>query len=140
MTLKGKIAIVCAVSICAAGVLWMTTRDQRSFTTYSYSQFLDQVHSGQVASVVLVAGNSGAVEATCRLKDEKTARAVLPADYKDALRAMQDKFVNIEIRESSSEPLRFFMNATPFLLLLGIWVILMIGGFPNGLRRWTGRP
>jgi ATP-dependent Zn protease len=135
MSSKGKIAITCGALVCLAGVLWMTTTGQRSLTTYTYSQFLDQVHSGQVASVVVNGSNSDAVEATCRLKDGKAARTVLPSDYKDALLAMQNKFVNIEIRDSSSEPLRLFMNATPFLLLLGVWVFLMIRKFPNSLKQ-----
>src|SRR2546425_6990115 len=139
MSSRGKIAITCGVLVCVAGVLWMTTTGQRSLTTYTYSQFLDQVHSGQVAGVVVIGSNSGAVEATCWLKDGKAARTVLPSDYKDALLAMQDKLVNIEIRDSSSEPLRLLMNATPFLLLLGVWVVLMIRKFPNSLDRKSTR-
>jgi ATP-dependent Zn protease len=134
MSSKRKIAIVCAVLICAAGVLWMVTTGQRPQTTYTYSQFLDQVHGGQVASVIVTRSNSGAVEATCRLKDGKTVRAVLPSDYRDALVAMQDKLVNIEIRNSSSGPFSLLINATPFFLLLGVWIFLMIRKFPNGPR------
>jgi ATP-dependent Zn protease len=135
MSSKQKIAVTCGVLVCVAGVLWMTTTGQGSPTMYTYSQFLDQVHSGQVASVVVIGSNSGVVEATCRLRDGKTARTVLPSDYKDALLAMQDKLVNIEIRAFSPEPLRLFMKATPFLLLLGIWVVLMILKFPNNLKQ-----
>ena len=134
MTSKGKIATTCALLICVAGILWMATTGQRSLTTYTYSQFLDQVHSGQVASVVIIGSNSGAVEASCRLKDGKAARTLLPLDSSEALRAMQEKLVNIEIRGSSSEPRQFLTNAAPFLLLLAVWVVLMISKFPNGLR------
>ena len=135
MTSKSTIAILCAALICAAGVLWMATAGQRSLTTLTYSQFLEQVRNGQVASVIVIGANSGAVQATCSLKDGNTVRTVLPADYRDAMVAMQDKLVNIEIRDSSSEPFRLFMNATPFLLLLGFWILLMIRKFPNGLRK-----
>ena len=131
---KGKIAIACVVLACTAGILWIATAGQRAVTNYTYSQFLDRVHSGQVASVVVFGSNSGAVKAICRLKNDKTARTVLPSDYKDALLAMQDQLVNIEIRESSSEPLRLLINAAPFLLLLAIWIVLMIRRFPNRLR------
>jgi hypothetical protein len=84
--------------------------------------------------VIVTRSNSGAVEATCRLKDGKTVRAVLPSDYRDALVAMQDKLVNIEIRNSSSGPFSLLINATPFFLLLGVWIFLMIRKFPNGPR------
>lgn len=135
MSSKGKIAITCAVLIGVAGVLWMATASQRSLTTITYSQLLDQVLSGQVASVVVIGSNSGAVEATCGLKEGKTVRTVLPSDYRDALVAMRDKLVNIEIRDASSEPLRYLINATPFLLLLGVWILVMFRKFPNGPRQ-----
>src|SRR5690348_6262535 len=123
---KGKTAITCAILVCVAGALWIATAGKRSLTSYTYSEFLDQVHSGQVASVVVIGSNSGAVEATCRLKDGKTVRTVLPSDYRDALVAMQDKLVNIEIRDSSSGSFSLLINAAPFLMLLGIWIYLMI--------------
>jgi ATP-dependent Zn protease len=135
MNSKGKILITCVVLICVAGVLWMATNGQGSLTTYTYSRFLDQVHSGQVASVVVIDSNSGAVEAACRLKDGKTVRTVLPSDYRDALVAMQDKLVNIEIRDSTLGPFSLLIKAMPFLLLLGIWIYLMIRKFPNGPRQ-----
>jgi hypothetical protein len=76
MPSKGKIAITCTALICVAGVLWMATTGQRSLATYTYSQFLDQVHSGQVASVIVIGNNSAGVEATCRLKNGKSVRIV----------------------------------------------------------------
>jgi len=130
MSSKAKIATACVALVCVAAVLWMAATGRRSLTTYTYSQFLDQVYRGQVASVVVIAGNSRAVEATCRLKDGRAARTVLPSDYKDALLAMREALVNIEIRDPSSEPLRLLMNAAPFLLLLGVWAVLMISKFP----------
>jgi ATP-dependent Zn protease len=68
------------------------------------------------------------------LKDGKTVRTVLPSDYRDAVAAMQDNMVNVEIRDSSSGPLRLFINATPFLLLFGVWIFLMRKA-PDGPRR-----
>src|SRR6266545_2798279 len=123
---KGTIGITCAVLICMACVLWMAARGRNSLTTQTYSQFLDQVQSGQVASVIVSGRNSGAVEATCRLKDGKTVRTVLPADYRDALAAMQNNLVNIEIRDFSVDAFSLLMKATPFLLVLGIWICLVI--------------
>ena len=134
MVSKRKIAIACAVLASVAGVLWIATTGQSSLTTLTYSQFLEQVRGGQVASVVVIGSNSGAAKATCRLRNGQAARTVLPSDYRDALRAMQDRLVNIEIRDSSSEPLRVLTNAAPFLLLLGVWIVLTIRKFPNSPR------
>jgi ATP-dependent Zn protease len=132
MNSKATIAIICAVLISVAGVLWIATTSQRSLTALTYSQFLEKVRTGQVASVIVMGSNSGAIQAICRLKDGNAERTVLPSDYRDAMVAMQDKLVNVEIRESSSGPLQLIMNATPFLLLLGVWIFLMIRKFPNG--------
>jgi len=135
MSSTPKIAFVCVALACVAVVLWMAnTRQRDALITYTYSQFLDQVHSGQVASVTVMGSNSGAIEATYRLKGGEFARTVLPSDYKDALRAMQDKLVNIEIRDSSSEPRRLLVNAAPFLPFLGGWIILMIRKFPGSFK------
>jgi ATP-dependent Zn protease len=129
------ITIICAVLVCVAGVLWMSTASQRTLTTLTYSQFLEKLRAGQIASVIVMGNNSGAIQAICRLKDGNGVRTVLPSDYRDVMWEMQDKMVNVEIRDSSSGPLRLFVNATPFLLLLGVWIFLMIRKFPNGPRQ-----
>jgi hypothetical protein len=38
---------------------------------------------------------------------------------------LQNKQVNIEIRDSSLEPLRLLVNTIPFLVLLGFWFFMM---------------
>ena len=90
MNSRAKIAIFCAVLICVAGVLWMATARRHSLTMVTYSQFLERVRTGQIASVILMGSNSGATEAICRLKDGNAVRTVLPSNYRDALVAMQD--------------------------------------------------
>jgi len=132
MNWKTKLTIVCAMLICLIGTVWITTPSQRSSNTLTYSQFLQKVRAGQVASVIVMGSNSGAVQAICRLKDGNTERTVLPQDYRDAMLAMQDKLVNVEIRDSSSEARRLFISALPFFLLLGLWIVLVIRKFPNG--------
>jgi len=129
------VAIICAVLICVAGGLWMAAAGQRSLTTLTYSQFLEKVRTEQIASVIIMGSNSGAIQAICQLKDGNAVQTVLPSDYRDAMVAMQDKVVNLEIRDSSSGSLRLFKNAAPFLLLLGVWIFLMIRKFPNGPRQ-----
>jgi ATP-dependent Zn protease len=128
---KRRVGIICAVLICAAGVWWLATASRRSPATSSYTEFLQGVRAGQVASVIVFGSNTGAVQVTGRLKDGSSMRTVLPADYRDALAAMQERRVEIEIRDASSEPLRLMTNAMPFLLLLGFWVILMLRKLPR---------
>jgi len=132
--MKSKVLIaiiVGAMLICLASVPWISLR---SLTKMTYSQFLEQVRAGNVASTTVISSNSGAAQATCRLKGGDTVRTVLPADYRDAMAAMQDKRVDVEI-EDSSGPLRLVSNAAPFLVLLAVWIFLFVRKFPNGPRQ-----
>jgi ATP-dependent Zn protease len=126
--------MICIALVFVAGLFWMATAKERSLTTLTYSQFLDQVRMGRVTSVVVTDTNSGAAEATCRLKNGSTALTVLPSDYRDAMAEMQDETVNIEIRDASSRPLRLLINAMPVFLLLGLWIFMMNRKLPNGLK------
>ena len=126
-----RITVICVVMICLAGVLWMTAGNRRGQNKLTYSQFLEQVRAGQVVSAIVIGSNSGATQATCRLKDGKTVRTVLPSDYRDAVAAMQDKLVDVEIQDASSGPLRLFINTTPFFLLVGLWVFFMMRKLPK---------
>jgi len=85
----------------------MATTSQRSLNTLTYSQFLEKVRTGQNAE-----------------------QTVLPSDYRDAMAAMQDKLVNIEIRDSSSGPLQL-LYYSPFILILAVWIFL-VRKFQNG--------
>jgi hypothetical protein len=130
MTSKTRIAIICTLLLGVAGIGGMTMLRKPSLMTYTYSQFLEQVRHGRIVSAVLLAANAGPVGAVFRLKDGREARTVLPADYRYALREMQEKQVDIEIRASDTG--RILINAAPFLLLLGVWIALMIWKFPDG--------
>lgn len=83
------------------------------------------MQAGQVAQVIIAAGDSGSIPAIIHLKDGNTVQAILPAHYSPALAILEDKLVDVEIQNASSVPLRMLANATPFLLLLAVWVFLM---------------
>jgi ATP-dependent Zn protease len=134
MKSKASIAIICVVVISLAGILW-TTGSRRGLTKLTYSEFMEQVRGGQIVSVTIIGSNSGATEATCHSKDGKAMRTVLPSDYRDALVAMQDELVNIEIQDSLSGPRRAMVNAAPFLMLVGVWIFVVIRKFPDCPRQ-----
>lgn len=118
-----KGVLVGAILVCGAAVLWVADRD-RAEPKLTYSQFVASVESGQVASVTITGSNSGA-RATGLLTDGSTVRTILPADYGDALRVMQEKQVSVEIRDITSDPLRLLINTTPFFVLLAAWFFMM---------------
>jgi hypothetical protein len=133
--LNAKAAIAAATAVIVAATIWVAAQKSHGAEPrLTYSQLLASVQSGQVASVTIIGSNSGAARADCRLKDGSTVRTVLPSDYQDALRAMQEQSVSIEIRDFSSDPLRLLLNTTPFLVLLGFW-FFMLHKLRNGPRQ-----
>ena len=86
---------------------------------------MEQVRNGSVKSAVVLASQSGANEIDYSLKSGGQVRSMLPSDYRQALALMQDKTVNIEIRDASRHWFRIIANSLPFLLLLGFWFYML---------------
>lgn len=132
--------VTIVVALICLGVLFrMAIGNNNAQTRITYSQFLQQVRAGQVAGVIIVPAKAGAVHVICRLKGDKSVQTTLPSDYRDALAAMQEKQVNIEIRESYAERLWPLLNAMPFILLLAFW-IFMVRRLQNGPKQNMPRP
>lgn len=125
MNTKAKAVIFWAVLIVVAALLWAVVQNGHNPAKTTYSQFLQQVESGDVSKATIETEHTGANPVTYSRKDGSQARSVLPWDYRNALEAMQQKMVNIEIRDASSQWIRVFANAIPFLLLLGFWFFMM---------------
>lgn len=125
MNLKAKRTVFYVILAIVAGLIWTITQQRPAQQSATYSRFLEQVQSGEVTSATVVAGHTGANRVRYQLKNGGEAQTVVPADYRNLLEILQQKMVNIEIRDASSEWLRIFANMSPFLLLLGVWIILM---------------
>ncbi len=135
MNPNSRNVVLGVAAICLVVLLWgIATRPHGAHV--SYSQFLQEVQSGKVASASIAAGDG--VRATVKLKDGSVVRTVLPRDYRDAMAVMQDRLVDIEIREFSSR--RLLLNATPFLLLLGFWIYAVRRLPAGGSMRWPPVP
>jgi ATP-dependent Zn protease len=125
MDTQAKRIIFFAVLIGVAALLWAVVQNEPNPAKATYSQFLEQVQAGKVSKATIVSGHTGANPVTYSLTDGSQARSVLPWDYRDALEAMRQKMVNVEIRDASTQWVRVLANASPFLLLLGFWVFMM---------------
>jgi cell division protease FtsH len=132
MNSKAKGVVFWAVLIGVAGLLWAVIQNKPNSAKATYSQFLQQVQSGQVSKAIIIADHSGANPVTYNLKDGTEAHTVVPSNYQGVLEALQQKMVNIEIRDASRQWVRMLANASPFLVLLGFWVFMM--------RRMPNRP
>ena len=118
-----------ACLICA---VWFGRDEGQRLARATYSQFLEQVRDGKVASATIAPGNSGTSPVTYTMKDGVKARTVLPPDYRDALTAMQDKLVNVDIQDARWGGQ--WINAAPFLLLLGVWLVMLVRFPGKGLK------
>jgi ATP-dependent Zn protease len=128
--MKTKLTVLGAALLGALILIWAVAGRRGGESTISYSQFLKQVEAGHVAEVRISAGDSGADAASVRLKDGTTAQTVLPSHYSVALDVMQRAMVNVVIQDASTKPIGLLINATPFLILLAIWVFFITKGRP----------
>lgn len=126
MNSKAKNVVFWGVLVSVAALLWAVIQNKPNSPNATYSQFLQQVQSGQISNAVIVAANGGANPVDYSLKDGARMHTVLPPDYRDALAAMEQKMVNIEIRDASSQLPRMAANAVPFFVLLAFWAFMMI--------------
>jgi cell division protease FtsH len=125
MNSNAKTIVFWGIVIVVAALMWAVVRNGPNPAKTTYSQFLQQVQAGQVSKATIVAAQTGANPVTYSLKDGSRVDSVLPQDYRDALDAMQQKMVDIEIRDASSQWLRVAANGMPFLILLGFWFFAM---------------
>ncbi|HEY3825224.1 MAG TPA: ATP-dependent metallopeptidase FtsH/Yme1/Tma family protein [Bryobacteraceae bacterium] len=130
MDFKAKRHVFFAVLIVIAGLLFMVVKD-RSHTGATYSQFLQQVQTGQVSKAVITSPHA---PVTYSLKNGSSNSTMLPSDYRDALDAMRQKMVHIEIKDATPTGSRMFVNSIPFLVLLGFWAIMMLRQSTRGAK------
>jgi cell division protease FtsH len=119
-----KTAIFWVVLICVAVLLWAVVRtgNTRKDQALTFSQFLNEVDAGNVKSVT-IAGNEvhGVFKA-----DNGGLRTLIPTNYPDLYKRMQDKNVNVEIKDGGSNQwVSLLINAIPFVLLLAFWIFMM---------------
>ena len=123
---KSVIFFVVLVVVAVVMALVIGDRTDGSRTKATYTEFLQQVQAGEVSKATIAVAETGANPVTYRLKSGSEWLTIIPRNYQDALAAMQNKLVNVEIRDAQSQRVRTLANASPFLLLLGFWVVMMI--------------
>jgi cell division protease FtsH len=128
MKQKTRTVVFFVVLIVVVAIMALVVGDRTdgSRTKATYSEFLQQVQAGEVSRATIAVAETGANPVTYRLKSGSEWLTIIPKNYQDALAAMQNKLVNIEIRDAQSQRTRMLMNASPFFLLLGFWVVMMI--------------
>lgn len=129
MLQKQKNIVFLTVMIGVVVSLALIVGDRRYQTKATYSEFIQQVQSGEVTKATIAVARTGADSVDYILKNGARLQTIVPGDYKDALAAMTANKVAVEIREAS-QWWQILLNMTPFLLLLGFW-FLMLGQLRN---------
>jgi cell division protease FtsH len=133
MNYKAKIVVFWIVLIGVAALLWGVARNEHVPANATYSKFLQQIQSGEVNRATIIASHGGADRVTYELKSGSRVNTIVPADDRSLLEILQQKMVEIEIRDASAQWPRILANSSPFLLLLVAWFFMF-----NRLRAKPG--
>jgi cell division protease FtsH len=119
-----KTAVFWVILIMIVGVLWTVVRtgQKRADRQLSFTQFVKDVTDKKVQAVTITG-----MEVHGNYKDDNGGLHVLiPANYPDIFKLLQDSGVNVEIKEAnSSNWVSVIINTVPFLLLLAFWIFMM---------------
>ena len=121
-----KTAIFWVVMICTAFLLWSVVKSGSPGRekTYSFSQFLEEVRNGNVAEVTIA--NSTAVTGKLRNLQGVTLKTVIPPNYPDIYKLLDEKKVAVEVKEAQTSTwVSLLVNASPFILLFAFWIFMV---------------
>ena len=119
-----KTAVFWVVLICVAVLLFAVVRtgQGRKEQQITFTEFMDKVQQGQVKEVT-ISGN----EVHGNYKDPNTGlHTLIPSNYPDVYKLLQEKGVNVEIKDASSGNwISILLNASPFIVLIAFWIFMM---------------
>ena len=110
-----------------AGVLWFTTRVSDSGEDYQYQEFVSDVKSGDVKSVVITQNEevpTGSLAVT--LKGEDGTRSVNVSDVTAVQELLDDNDVGYDLRDVSSDELLTTILVSGGLLVLAVVAMIFI--------------
>ena len=118
-----KTAIFWVVLICVAVLLFAVVRtgQGRKEQPLTFTEFMDKVQQGQVKDVT-ISGN----EVHGNTTTNTGLHTLIPTNYPDVYKLLQEKNVNVEIKDtSSSNWISILLNASPFIVLIAFWIFMM---------------
>ena len=121
-----KTAIFWVVMLCTAFLLWNVVKSGSPGRekTYTFSQFMDDVRAGNVTEVTISNGNL--VTGKLRNQQGVTLKTVIPANYPDIYKVLEEKKVSVEVKEAQSNNwITLLVNASPFIIMIAFWIFMM---------------
>jgi cell division protease FtsH len=101
----------------------MRSGQHHSERNLTFTQFINDVKAGKVKDVTI---NTMDVHGTYKEDNNSGLHTLIPANYPDIYKLLQDNGVNIDIKETNSGSwVSVLINAIPFILLLAFWIFMM---------------
>jgi cell division protease FtsH len=120
-----KTGIFWIVLACVLVLLWQVVRaaKTRPDKAITFTEFVSDIDAGKVKKVSI----SNGVDVKGSYKDNSAdLHTLIPANYPYIYKILQDKGVEIEIKEASGSGwVSVLINASPFILLLAFWIFMM---------------
>jgi cell division protease FtsH len=118
-----KTVVFWLVIVLSGVLLWQVVKAGSSGTKESeinFSQFLADVDQSKVNEVTMIGQ-----EVRGKLNDKSGFHTTVPANYPDMYKILQDKKVNITVKDPASGGYSWLLNLAPFVLLGALWFIMI---------------
>jgi cell division protease FtsH len=108
--------------IVLVGLVWnFSSRFQRPEMTLSFTEFVNWVDSGTVASVQITGNEVRGVS-----QNKEKFYTYVPAQYEGLVNHLLEKKVIVQAKEPSASPwAALLLSWAPILLLIGFWIFFM---------------
>ncbi len=120
-----KTVLLWVVLIAAAVLLWQMVKSGHSGSAVqqmNFSEFMSQAQAGNVAQVTIA---QDVVHGNLKANNQRF-RTIIPTNYPDLYKTLQNKGVMINIkRPSNTSWLNLLLNAAPIIILIGLWIFMM---------------
>ncbi len=118
-----KTAVFWVVIICAVVLVYMAVKTGRGATPQNLnaSQFVTAIQDGKIKDA-----NITGTDVQGTLSDGRPFHTVIPPNYPDIYKLMQEKNINYSWKDSTGSGwIGMLLNAVPILILLGLWIFMM---------------
>ena len=111
------------VLVLVAVLIWnFSTNFQQRDSVISFSEFMEKVNTGQVASVTITGSEVVGVYKAAN----ETFRTYAPSQYEALVNKLLEKDVKVTAKEQAASPWStIFYSWAPILLMIGFWIFLM---------------
>ena len=121
-----KSIVLWVVLVVAALVLWQMIKlggGAGKVQEINFSQFMSQAKSGNVMSVTITGDD---VQGQVHTPKDESFHTVIPANYSDLYKTLEDKGVAVTIKEPSNTTwVNLLMNGVPILLIFALFIFMM---------------